>query len=424
MGWFSGFISSVGSALGSAASSMAAVVKTGYGKVKEVAAKVVGVMAEEGERIVGDIKSFYNKAKPWLVKAKAFVATARAGATLHPWIGSALTYLEKGLDYAIGFGDSAIAKRLDDAIAWAIAAARKYRDQVLDKEAAAEAEKHKEALKDAEARAAEGARHALKVTQFMIDSMLVRSRIDALMERDTVRDFDHYLRLRAAQKLLANAQTQLQDATTVDAVTADDMFLVTVGSDLLAETPVLSNIDAERLDAIVEVRFGKGLIPFVFEELIIGWAADLQTREARGKRLESRVIDSRINLNRMLRALKSESLAPEDAAELPALQAQVSKGMSELEAAKTENAEFRIYVQAAEGFLQLLEKDEATLREEALDYLVDSGNEAGRILIDCLQFGKRWEQLGEDQQALVVNFSNIFEADSRKRAEQLVEVEA
>ncbi|KDP87804.1 hypothetical protein CF70_034390 [Cupriavidus sp. SK-3] len=392
--------------------------------MKEVAAKVVGAMAAEGERIVGDIKRFYNMAKPWLVKAKALVATARAGAKLHPWIGSALMVLEKGLDFAIGFGDSAIAKRLDNAVAWVIAAARKYRDQVLDKEAAAEAEKHKEAVKEAEAHAARSAQHALKVTQFMIDSMLVRSRIDTLMERDTVRDFDHYLRLRAAQKLLVNTESQLQEATTVDAVTADDMFLVTVGSDLLAETPVLSDADAERLDAIVTVRFGKGLIPFVFEELIIGWAADLQTREASGKRLESRVIDNRIKLNRMLRAQKSESLTPEDAAELPALQAQVSEGMSALEAAKTENAEFRIYVQAAEGFLQFMEKDEATLREENFDYLVDSGNEAGQILIDCLQFGKRWEQLGEDQQALVIDFSNIFEAASRKRAEQLVEVEA
>ncbi len=423
MGWFSGFVSSVASAFVSAAGSVASAVKSAYGKVKEVAAKVVGVMADQGEQIVGDIKRFYAKAKPWLAKAKIAAAAAGAAAP-HPWMKSALKILEKGIDFTLVFGDSAIAKRLDDAIAWAIAAARAYQDKILGKAAAAEAEKHKEALREAEASAAESAKHTLKVSRFMIDAMLVRSRIDDLLERDTVRDFDHYLRLRAAQKLLANAEMQLREASSVDAVTPDDMFLVQAGSDLLAEKPVLSDADAERLDAIVEVRFGKRLVPFVFEELIIGWAADLQTREASGKHLESEVIENRIKLNRMLRAQKSESLTPEEATSLPALQDRVNAGMSALEAAKTETAEFRIYVQAAEGFLQLLEKDEATLREQELDYLMDSGTEAGQILIDCLQFGKRWEQLGEEEQALVIDFSNIFEAASRERAAQLVAVEA
>lgn len=46
------------------------------------------------------------------------------------------------------------------------------------------------------------------------------------------------------------------------------------------------------------------------------------------------------------------------------------------------------------------------------------------IIIDCAQHGKRWEELTEDEQSLIIDFANIFEEASRERASRLVEVAA
>ena len=46
------------------------------------------------------------------------------------------------------------------------------------------------------------------------------------------------------------------------------------------------------------------------------------------------------------------------------------------------------------------------------------------IIIECAQFGKRWEELNTEQQSLIIDFANIFEKASRARASKLVEVAA
>ena len=83
----------------------------------------------------------------------------------------------------------------------------------------------------------------------------------------------------------------------------------------------------------------------------------------------------------------------------------------------------RHYVFAAEGFLQLLEKEESDLIAEDKDYLISEGGRVGLIIIDCAQNGRKWDSLSDEEQNLIIAFSNIFEENSRERA-NLVKVEA
>lgn len=46
------------------------------------------------------------------------------------------------------------------------------------------------------------------------------------------------------------------------------------------------------------------------------------------------------------------------------------------------------------------------------------------IIIECAQHGRQWEELTEDEQALIIDFANIYEEASRARAAKLVEVAA
>ena len=81
------------------------------------------------------------------------------------------------------------------------------------------------------------------------------------------------------------------------------------------------------------------------------------------------------------------------------------------------------YVHAAEGFLQVLEKSAEEFEEEGRDYIVDDVATVGRLLIECAQHGKPWDELTEDEQMLITDYANIFAEDSKKRNQDLIEAE-
>jgi hypothetical protein len=81
------------------------------------------------------------------------------------------------------------------------------------------------------------------------------------------------------------------------------------------------------------------------------------------------------------------------------------------------------YVHAAEGFLQVLEKSEEQFEEEGRDYILDDVATVGRLLIDCAQNGKQWDELSVDEQSLITDYANIFAADSKQRNQDLIEAE-
>jgi hypothetical protein len=421
MGWISNFVSSVKSGISSVVSGISSGISAVVSKGKELAGKVIGFMADEAEALVGKVKQVWKTVKPYLATASLLVKTAAKATMAYPFVSKSLTVLGKVLDALVAFDQSKLAERLDAAISWAIHAARDLKERMTDAEMA-EAEKHKRAVDEAAGKTDAEHRHSVEVVGFLIESMQMRRRIDDMLEADSIPDFEHYLRLRAAQKLLENAEETLRAAQSIDSITSDDIFLAKVVSDLLADTPTLTEADAHRLNTIVESRFGKPLQPFVFEEMIIAWVGEHQALEAQQKKREAAFIELDIEVTRMARRNKSGRLSEPEVATLDEKRRALDTLANEVKEQRARNAESKVFLQAAEGFLQIMEKDEATIEREDLVYVAQRSAQVGEIIIECLQKHRPWADLSEEEQSLVVAFSNIFEAASRARAAQLIEV--
>ncbi len=73
--------------------------------------------------------------------------------------------------------------------------------------------------------------------------------------------------------------------------------------------------------------------------------------------------------------------------------------------------------------IRVLEKTAAQFEEEGRDYILDDISTVGMLLIDCAQNGKKWNKLTADEQSLITDYANIFAEDSKKRNQDLIEVE-
>lgn len=80
-----------------------------------------------------------------------------------------------------------------------------------------------------------------------------------------------------------------------------------------------------------------------------------------------------------------------------------------------EAREMRYYISAAEGFLQLIEKADEAIERKELQHLIKDAERVGNIIIACLKKIKKWQELTDDEQSLIIAFSNIFNADTDVR---------
>lgn len=282
MGWFSNacnFVSSAVSAVSNAVSSA-------YETAKNVAGKVVGWMAEKAEVFIGGVKKAWKVVKPFVQHIRTALLNASKLAP-YPWMRSALVMLEKGLGALTAFEKSPIAKKMDAAIKWAIKLAQRWqknREDILDKnkqqddmeqandllteEELVLAKQHQAELRFAEDEVIpQDQRHNLELASAINDFEIAKKELGMAIESEPT-DFEHYLRLRATQKLLNMSDKKLRSALTVDDLSSDDLFLIRIASDLIKSNPELSKNAAERLDRVLTRLYNKKLTPFVFEELI------------------------------------------------------------------------------------------------------------------------------------------------------------
>lgn len=414
MGFFSDAIAAVTSFASSA-----------WESAKEIAGKALNFMADKAENFIGTVKEVWEKAKPIIenvIRPGVQFAAKWTSVNLptFPWVSTALTAFDKVLGALIAWDQTDMAKKVDAAIKWAISKARDLRNVWLNEEEMAEAEQHEEVLREARGKvrgeAAQGIDLALLITNYT----QLASRIKDVLENNNVSDFQHYLRLRAAQKLLNDTEQRLTEAQDINAIDGDDLFLTEVAAELLKAHPQLRDTQTLRLDEVILQRFGKKLIPFVFEELIIAWGVNLDSLEKEWKKLDDNLSKKKVEVRRLETSQRLAELSTEEGEQLAKLKAELPKLKAKIEQKRKKAREMRNYVFAAEGFLQLLEKDP----EEYVgkEYLLEDSATVGMLIIDCAQHGKHWEELSGDEQSLIIDFANIFEEASRTRAAQLVEV--
>lgn len=414
MGWLKSAWNSVKSAVSSA-----------WETTKEIAGKALDFMAEKAETFVGAVKEVWEKAKPIIenvVRPGIRFAAKWAATNLptFPWVSTALTAFDKALGVLVAWDQSDMAKKVEAAINWVIGKAKKLREAVMTPDEVSEAEEHESALREARSKvrgeAAQGIDLALLITRYA----QLATGIKNVLENNAISDFQHYLRLRAAQKLLDDTERSLLEAQDISAIDEDDLFLTEVAAELLQAQPQISDAQTQQLDEIILRRFGKKLIPFVFEELIIAWGVNLDALEKEWQKLNANQAKKKVEMRRLETSQRLAELSPEESAQLAKLQTELPKLTAKAEQKRKKTGEMRNYVFAAEGFLQMLEKEPEEFAGK--EYMLEDSATVGMLIIDCAQHGKPWEKLSQDEQSLIIDFANIFEEASRTRTAQMVEV--
>lgn len=431
MDWFSSACSWVGGAISSVASGVASVSSAVFNGAREMAGKAVGWMAEKAEGFVKDVKDVWNTVKPYVDKIRMGIKAAAAAVPI-PWVKAALIGLDQALGALTAFENSPIAKKIDAAIKWSIELAKRWQngrqtpeaqEEQLSEAELEEARRHQENMRFAEREVVSPEhRHQMELASAINDYEIAKADLSNVLIA-APENFEHYLRLRATQKLLNMADKKFRSAQSVDELSADDLFLVRIASDLIKVNPELSTEAAARLDRVLNEKYGKKLTPFVFEEMIAAWGV-------RAKKLEKQWEDANITyakdsmlLKRLQLALKIQhELSAEETQELGKLEVDLPVSKQRLDELATQKRDIQRYVGAAEGFLQLLEKSEEQIDLEDRSYLIEEGTMVGQLLVDCAQNDKSFSELSQDDQALVIDYSNIFQQESEVRMEKVLEV--
>ncbi len=415
----------LGSFLGRVASSISSAVSSAWSSAKEIAGKAVSWMADKAESFVGKVKDIWEKVKPIVknvIRPALQKAADLAGTFLpnFPWLVTAIKSLDKGLEYLVEWDKSELAQRISKAIDWAIKWAKNLKNLVLSPEELEEAQLHEQALKEGRSELRGDAAKAIDLATLINSYVQLSTRINDILENVVIKDFEHYLRLRASQKLLSDAEVRLTDATNVDDIEDDDLFLVEIASELLKKQPVLSDSETERLNDIIKAKFNKKLIPFVFEEMIMAWGFTLEGMESEWKGKSDLISKDQLLLKKLQISQRLGDLRSDELDVLESLNKTIPLELAEIEKKRKRTNEMRNYVFAAEGFLQMLEKEPEDFIDK--EYLFEDSATAGMIIIECAQFGKKWEELNKEEQMLIIDFANIFEKASRSRVKELVEV--
>lgn len=421
---FSSVVSSVASAAASVGRAAARGAKRVWESAKEVAGKAVDWLADKAENFIGTVKDVWAIAKPWVEKIAPWIDAA-ANFIPWSWLKSAMKVVSKGLEHLLRLENSPVLKKLEQGILWAAEIARNLRTTFLTKDGQIEAEQRQQDLQEAYGlMQTEEQRQSVRFAMLINDYILVQTRIQEVLDKNAVRDFEHYLRLRATQKLLKSAEKTLSQAETLADITDDDIFLMRAGADLLAEIPKLSNVDAVRLGGIIKHRFnGKSLLPFVFEEMICAWETKYQNMEAKWRAIDKDFAKLKRQTKELEIKMSIEPLTETEQEQLIELKQELLIANNHLKVQAQDNRAMQSYVHAAEGFLQVLEKTPEQFEEEGREYILDDVSEVGMLIIDCAQNDKKWEELTEEQQSLITDYANIFAEDSKARQEALIEIE-
>ena len=420
MGFWDSVTSFVSSAVSSVASVASRVVSSAYQTAKKVVGATIGFLATKAEKLVESVKKTWTRVKPYVEQFRGYIKIA-ADYVPFPWLKAALFAVDKGIDALFAFEKSTVAKKKEEAIQWAIKLSKKIHNQ-FETEEEAKSEQEETVLSEAELQVAKQHQANIYSAEDQIQSTGMSHEIALLT---AVNDFEHYLRLRATQKLLKMADKTFRFATEIKQISADDIFLVRVASDLIKADPELSEAAAVRLDSILQTRFGKKLTPFVFEEMIASWANASQTEDQKWEALNKTLIREKMLEKTLSTSKKIQGeLSTEEEATLQQLLSDIPSKEIELKQIETKRMDIDRYVGASEGFLQLLEKDEDQIIAEGNEFLIEESPLIGAVLMRCAEKHIPFSELDEEEQDLIRDYANIFKKDARERMNTLLTVTA
>ena len=408
------FVCSCASGVASFVSSAASAVGRVVTKVAGFAGKVLSTVASVGEKVIKTVKAVWPVVKPWVAKFSVLLNGI-------PYVGP---YLAKAAQVLLALDKSPILKKIGE-IAERVLPKAKALGQALTKWS--DIRKAREEQEDLEAAEKEmqndEQRSALRLTEFINKFIIVNSTITKMIEEDYVTDLESYLRIRADARILEKMKDKLHNIKSIDEVSADDMFILDFTDKITNEIDV-SEEEADRFSYLVEKLFGKSVMAIVFDEMIKQWAGDLEVDRANKEKAFDALNKAETTINRCERLEKTGDATTEDLAEMKRLKQKLpglEKKYSDLIKAIGHRQD---YIEAAEGMLRVYEGDESLSKVvgEDIDVIKDNVEDVGQLVIDCMNRGKQWEELDEEEKGLIMDFSNIFRKSAKMRAKEVVEV--
>lgn len=224
MGLFSSFCSAVSSAVSRTASYVKEKASETLSWAREKASQALDWVAEKGEKFIDDVKETYQKVKPFLQKAQPWIDKIAATVGVKfPWIGAALYGLGKITDGLLALENSPVAKKVEQALRSIIKQAQFIKERYFTEAEMEEAQQNKETFAQAaEMDLTDEQRKSVQLAQMLNSYGLVKTELRDVLEMG-VSDFQHYLQLRATQKLLNEADYKLTNAQSIDDVSSDDV---------------------------------------------------------------------------------------------------------------------------------------------------------------------------------------------------------
>lgn len=411
--WVGGCIRSAASCVGSAIRSAASAVGRVASKVAGFAGKVLTTVASVGEKVIKTVKTVWPVVKPWVAKFSGLLNGI-------PYVGP---FLAKAAKVLLALDKSPILKKIGT-IAEKVLPKAKVLGQALTKWADIQkARQEQEELEEAEAEMEnDEQRNALRLTEFINKFVIVNSTITKLIEEDKVNDLESYLRIRADARILEKMKDKLNNIKSIDDVSADDLFILDFTDKITNEKDV-TEAEADRFSNLIENLFGKSVMAMVFDEMIKQWEADLKMDREKKKDAFNEFNKAQTTYNRCVRLEKSGDATSEDIAEMQMLKAKLPKLEKNHNDLIKAIGHRQDYIEAAEGMLRVYEGDEslAEIVGEDVGIIKDNVEEVGMLVINCMNRGKQWEELDEEERGLIMDFSNIFRKAAEMRAKEVVE---
>lgn len=392
-----------------------------YTWAKEKAAQACDWIAEKGDKFIDDVKETYKKVKPYLQKARPWLdGIAVAISSTFPWLATGIHVVAKVIDGLFALENSPVAQKLEKGLRWTIKLAQFVKERYLQPEEVAEAKQHQQSFSEFLKQAtnlSDEQKRTIELQQMLNNYSIVKVELRDTLEMG-VADFQSYLRLRAVQKSLNEADYKLSNAQTIEDISDDDKFLINIAEQLLS-TAELSDNEAQRLDEITQKRFGKSLIPFVFEELLMVWVQKHESLEKEWSIINKEVSSIKVQRTRLETAKRISGLTDMENAEYNEICAKLTGQESKLRRVDKERRSMKNYLYAAEGFMQILEKSEEELIAEDRDYLLEDASEVASIIMRVASNNIDWDSLTEDERDMIIAYATIFDAEGKERAKRL-----
>lgn len=416
-------------------------------KAKDVAKKTVSFIAKKGDKIVEGVKKTWKNVKKTVQTVAIAAKTAAPVLALIPGVGLVLS----GMAVAVGTVASKVAIGMmtveqvcakydvEGKIRKAIDVAKKmdaiFKEQDKQTEIQEEQQLLEEELDKIQSDQSElnqayneietgHEKDAIRYAMIINEYALLQSKINEVILKDNLKDFEHLLRLRAVQKMLKSAQSSIANVKDVKELQDDDLFLLQIGNQLLEANPQLSDAEAQRLDGLIRNRYtGKSLLPFVFEEMVSTWMVRYENLEAGWQRMNATQAGIKRQITELKTKMAIEELSPAEEMQLASLESDLKVSVYQLKQRQEESRSMRTYINASEGFLQILEKDYEQIEAEGREYLLDDVAEVGRLIIDCAENNKPLSELSYDEFGLLNDYANIFAQEAKERADELNKVE-